>query len=188
MGMGNRVMGMGRRSLLIGMAAMALPWMARAQIGEGSTMTNVTELDWTYLADTVMGGVSEGTARMDDGAIRLTGTVSTANRGGFIQARLALPDGLPDTTTGLRLRVRGNGERYFIHLRTSATRLPWQYYQAGFDTGPDWADVTIPLSDFAPSGRLMSARISPANIRSLGLVAYGRDHQADVSLSEIGTD
>jgi len=149
-------------------------------------MTPVTDLDWSYLADTVMGGVSQGQARLEGGAIRLTGTVSTENRGGFIQTRTALPEGLPPGTTALCLRVRGNGERYFIHLRTTRTRLPWQYYRAGFETSSDWSDVALSLAGFAPSGRLMRARIAPEEVRSIGLVAYGRDHEADVSLSEIG--
>ena len=46
---------------------------------------------WVYLADTVMGGISEGTAQFEDQGtsqvIRLSGEVSTANNGGFIQVR-----------------------------------------------------------------------------------------------------
>jgi hypothetical protein len=84
---------------------------------------------WEYLADTVMGGVSEGRvsfAREDGAAFaRLEGQVSTANRGGFIQMRRKL-DAPPDGIAGLRLVVRGNGERYFVHLRTTGTALPWQ--------------------------------------------------------------
>ena len=49
---------------------------------------------WSYFADTVMGGVSEGSAKfVNNGsveAIRLTGQVSTANNGGFIQVRSCL--------------------------------------------------------------------------------------------------
>lgn len=149
-------------------------------------MTPASEFDWSYLADTVMGGMSQGGARIENGALRLTGTVSTANRGGFIQARTALPDGLPGDVTALRLRVRGNGERYFIHLRTTRTRLPWQYYQQAFATGPDWSEVTLPLSGFTPSGGLMSRSLRPDDVRSVGLVAYGRDHAADVSLAALG--
>jgi hypothetical protein len=149
-------------------------------------MTQADAVAWEYLADTVMGGVSQGGARMEDGVLRLTGTVSTANRGGFIQARTPLPDGLPEGATGLRLRVRGNGERYFVHLRTTRTLLPWQFYQAGFDTGPDWAEVTIPLSEFRASGGMLPQRIAPGSVRSFGLVAYGRDHRADVSLAAFG--
>jgi hypothetical protein len=149
-------------------------------------MTPATDFEWSYLADTVMGGVSEGQARIEGGALRLTGRVSTANRGGFIQARTEMPDGLPEGTTALRLRVRGNGERYFIHLRTTRTRLPWQYYQQGFETGPDWAEVSLPLSGFAASGRMMAGDVRPGEVRSIGLVAYGRDHAADVSLAAMG--
>ncbi len=149
-------------------------------------MTPAGDLEWSYLADTVMGGVSQGGAQMEAGALRLRGTVSTANRGGFIQARTELPTGLSPDASALRLRVRGNGERYFMHLRTTRTLLPWQYYQQGFDTGPDWAEVTLPLADFAASGRMMAGRIKPEDIRSIGIVAYGRDHVADVSVAALG--
>lgn len=149
-------------------------------------MTQATDFEWSYLADTVMGGVSAGQARVEEGALRLTGSVSTANRGGFIQARTEMPGGLPEGATALRLRVRGNGERYFIHLRTTRTRLPWQYYQQGFETGADWAEVLLPLAAFVPSGRMMAGAVRPEEVRSVGLVAYGRDHVADVSLSAMG--
>jgi hypothetical protein len=174
-----------RAVVLIAAAILARPAFAQGGL---PAMTPATDLDWSYLADTVMGGVSEGTARIEDGALRLTGTVSTANRGGFIQARTAVPQGLPENTTALRLRVRGNGERYFVHLRTTRTRLPWQYYQQGFDTGPDWAEVTLPFTAFTASGRLMSGTLRPAEIRSIGIVAYGRDHAADLSLQALGAD
>ena len=151
-------------------------------------MTPVTALDWSYLADTVMGGVSEGAARIEAGVLRLTGTVSTANRGGFIQARTALPDGLPEGTAALRLRVRGNGERYFVHLRTVRTVLPWQYFQQGFDTGPDWAEVVLPLAGFVPSGRGLAGVVRPEEVRSVGVAAYGRDHVADLSLAALGAE
>jgi hypothetical protein len=172
-----------RRAVL----AAAVLWAAPLRAGqEGAVMTPASDLVWSYLADTVMGGVSQGGARMEAGVLRLSGTVSTANRGGFIQARTEMPEGLPQGTTGLRLRVRGNGERYFVHLRTRLTLLPWQYYQQGFETGPDWAEVTLPLADFVASGRMLAGRIRPEDIRSVGIVAYGRDHAADVSLAALG--
>ena len=150
----------------------------------------VQDFSWTYLGDTVMGGVSQGQAELQnrDGAsvLRLTGTVSTENRGGFIQVRTALDDGLPNSTKGIRLRVRGNGEQYFIHLRTTSTRLPWQYYQAPFETSANWQIVDIPLDRFNASGSILPDQVKPDAIRSLGIVAYGRDHSADVSVQSIG--
>lgn len=140
---------------------------------------------YTLVTDQVMGGVSTGQARVmnRDGArhLQLTGTVSTANRGGFIQARVRLQDPLPAAAQGVVIRVRGNGERYFVHLRTRGTVLPWQYYQAGFDTADDWQDVYLPFTAFVPSGALLRATPRPDTVTSLGAVAYGRDHKADLS-------
>lgn len=89
---------------------------------------------WTYFADTVMGGVSIGDATFERDAsqsfVRLAGNVSTDNNGSFIQVRRSLLDRLPADTKGVRLKVRGNGGTYFVHLSNKGTRLPWQYYQA----------------------------------------------------------
>ncbi len=147
--------------------------------------------NWNFFTDQVMGGISEGQARVEEvagaRALHLTGSVSTANRGGFIQARLDLASPLSADAAGVVLRVRGDGQRYFVHLRTSGTVLPWQYYQAPFETTADWQEVRLPWSAFEPSGRMLRDVPKPEAVRSLALVAYGRDHEADVSLAEIGT-
>ena len=173
----------GRRAAILGGAALVLV-RPEATMGGTEAMTPVTDAEWSYLADTVMGGVSEGQARIEDGALRLTGSVSTANRGGFIQVRTEVR--APAEARGLRIRVRGNGEDYFIHLRTTRTRLPWQYYQARFATTADWREVTLDWADFTASGNLLRSRPAPEEIRSLGLVAYGRDPRADVSMVAFG--
>ena len=54
---------------------------------------------------------------------------------------------LPEEAQGLRLVVRGNAQRYFVHLRTGGTFLPWQYYQVGFDVTKGWAEVLLPFKD-----------------------------------------
>ena len=148
------------------------------------------DVSWTYVSEQVMGGVSEGGARIetaeDTSYLRLTGQVSTANRGGFIQARIALDSPPPPDAQGVLIRTRGNGEGYFIHLRTGGTVLPWQYYQAPFATTTDWAEVRIPFDAFKPSGAMLRDSLRPASIRSIGIVAYGRDHTADVSVAEVG--
>ncbi|HBG97580.1 MAG: CIA30 family protein [Rhodobacteraceae bacterium] len=176
-----------RRRRAIGLigAALAVPGTAWTE----AAMQPAADFDWSFLADTVMGGVSRGQARLESAGgvsfVRLTGTVSTENRGGFIQVRAPLPDGIPADAAGLRLRVRGNGERYFVHLRAAGLR-PWQFWQAGFDTGPDWRDVTLTWPAFAPQGGLPAGPPAAGAIRSLGLAAYGRDHAADVSLAALG--
>lgn len=168
-----------RRQGLIGL--LATPVLATPL--KATPMRSISDFTWRYAADTVMGGVSNGRGWVEDGVLRLTGTVSTANNGGFIQVRTDLPQGLSRST--IYLRVRGNGEGYFVHLRTVHSTRPWMSYRAVFETTQDWADVTLPLAAFAPSRDTMPARIALEDVRSLGLVAYGRDHQADLSVSHI---
>lgn len=142
--------------------------------------------DWRFFTDQVMGGVSTGSAQVIDGALVLSGRVSTQNNGGFIQARRGDVT-LPADATSLRLRTRGDGQTYYLHIRTKSTRLPWQYYQAAFTAPENWSEIDIPLSEFRASGVLLPKRVKPTAIRSIALVAYGRDHDANVSLSTIWT-
>lgn len=148
------------------------------------------ETRWRFFTDQVMGGVSTGRVefRQEDGRphARMTGRVSTENRGGFIQMRLDLASPPPEGTTGLRLVVRGNGQRYFAHLRTTGTILPWQYYQAGFDVTGTWAEVRIPLDAFKPSGSLLRRVPSAPALTSVAVVAFGRDHDAEIEVREVG--
>lgn len=148
------------------------------------------ETRWRFFTDQVMGGVSTGRvafSREDGQAFaRMTGTVSTANRGGFIQMRLDLATPPPEGTTGVRLIVRGNDQRYFVHLRTGGTLLPWQYYQAGFDVTESWSELRLPLDAFAASGGLLRSVPAPGSLTSVAVVAYGRDHDARIDVREVG--
>ncbi len=151
---------------------------------------NSPETRWTYVADTVMGGVSRGAVQFGteggESFARLKGAVSTDNNGGFIQFRHQLAEPAPAEARGIRLRVRGNGEIYFIHLRSKSNRLPWSYYQAGFETTAEWTEVRLPFSAFTPSGRLMRATINKDSLQSIGVVAFGRDHTAQIDVSDLG--
>jgi len=139
------------------------------------------ENHWSYVADGVMGGVSQGQLSFEDGAVRLTGQVSTDNNGGFIQIRRDLTGGLPADTQGLRLEVRGNGETYYVFLRTRGLSRVWHSYRHAFVAGPDWAEINLDLAHFEPSHADMPATFTPDQLIRIGLVAYGRDHEADLS-------
>jgi len=171
--------------LALSVALLASP--APAQMLEDFTGSSAD--GWRFISDQVMGGVSEGRSGVEvrggESFLRLTGTVSTENRGGFIQTRRDLPGGLPEGTKGVALRARGDGQQYFLHLRTTGTVLPWQYYQAPFTPGPDWGEIRVPLSAFIASGALLRATPRAGDVRSIALVAFGRDHRADVSLARI---
>jgi hypothetical protein len=145
---------------------------------------------WQFFTDQVMGGVSTGGVvfAQEDGKpyARMTGRVSTANRGGFIQKRRELASPPPAGTTGVRLVVRGNDQRYFVHLRSSGTLLPWQYYQAGFEVTEGWTEIHLPFEAFAPSGALLRRVPRAASLTSVAVVAYGRDHDARIDVQSIG--
>ena len=147
---------------------------------------------WSYVSDQVMGGVSEGSATMvtdrdnGDSYAHMVGSVSTANNGGFIQLRTSLSAGVDKNAAGVYIKARGNGQKYYIHLRTRGTMLPWQYYQGTFDVSDQWQVIRLPLDVFKASGSWIRKSALPKSIRSIGIVAYGRNHQADIQISEIG--
>ena len=169
------------------------PAMAEAPLSKDALIEDFTmqpETRWRFFTDQVMGGVSTGRvafSREDGQAFaRMTGSVSTANRGGFIQMRLELANPPPEGTIGVRLVVRGNDQRYFVHLRAGGTMLPWQYYQAGFDVTESWSEVRLPLDAFAASGGLLRSVPAPGSLTSVAVVAYGRDHDARIDVREVG--
>ena len=146
---------------------------------------------WELLSDTVMGGVSAGrmtreavAGRM---ALRLRGAVRLDNNGGFLQLALDLAPGggAVDASgfSGIAFSACGPAERYNLHLRTDAVTRPWQSYRAGFDIGPDWAEVTVPFSAMAP--HRLEAPFDPARLRRIGLVAIGRAFEADLAVADL---
>ena len=145
----------------------------------------VYENNWAYLADTVMGGVSKGGAEFAAGALRLTGQVSTKNNGGFIQVRTRIDPSETGDKTGIRIKVKGNGEIYYLHVRNASARLPWHYYTASFQTNEKWKDITIPFDEFEKSATFMPKKLKANTIKTIGLVAYGKDHNADVSIANL---
>ena len=145
----------------------------------------VYENNWAYLADTVMGGVSRGGAEFSAGALRLTGQVSTKNNGGFIQVRTRIDPTETLGKSGIKIKVKGNGDVYYLHVRNASARLPWQYYTASFQTSEKWKDITISFDEFEKSATLMPRKLKPESIKTIGLVAYGKDHEADVSIANL---
>ena len=144
---------------------------------------------WVYLADNVMGGVSIGSYEdmivASGKAIRLYGEVSTKNNGGFIQVRMPYSVNQLEKHKGIKIKMKGNGEEYFLHLRNRSSRLPWQYYQASFKSEPNWKEVNIPFEKFKRSSNFMKSVFDPNTIKTIGIVAYGKDHTADIIVSEL---
>ena len=144
---------------------------------------------WRYIADDVMGGISKGSVKfqsVEGGNIALLqGDVSTKNNGGFIQIRRALRNIDLKDAKSVKIIAKGNDQKYFVFLRTTGTVLPWQYYSAEFKVTDNFKEFILPINEFKKSGLLMADKVNPKNITSIGLVAFGRDHQAKLHVKEV---
>ena len=147
------------------------------------------EHEWTYIADNVMGGVSEGKVEFNlvDSNVYalLSGNVSTENNGGFIQIRRELKNIDLSKAKSIRVYARGNNEKYYIFLRTTGTILPWQYYSHQFTVNEEYNEFIMPIKDFKKSGTLLAKQVNPKKITSVAIVAYGRDHVAEIYVKEL---
>ena len=141
---------------------------------------------WQYISDRTMGGISDGQATLEQDEemffARLKGNVSTKNNGGFIQLRAGV-NLRNKNIEGIRIKVRGNNNEYYLHLR-SPRMLPWNYYTAKFYASEEWVVVDLPLSSFEYS-RDTTKSFNSSKIQSIGLVAYGKDFFAQVDLAEV---
>ena len=146
---------------------------------------------WVFFTDRVMGGVSSGKLEIgsEDGSkfYRMTGNVSTANNGGFIQfqADLSNISNTEEIFNGIKIKVRGNNENYQIFIRTNLTVLPWQYYSSEFYASNQWKEIELPFSSFKRSNFYQPKNINNTDIRTLGIVAYGKDYSADLNVGLI---
>ena len=146
---------------------------------------------WQYISDQTMGGISDGQAILEkDGEMlfaRLMGNVSTANNGGFIQIRTTFSFvdliNSDKNLLGVRLNTKGNGETYHIFIRTSEDRSYRDFYSATFTANDNWEIVDLPFNKF--KHRYSNKSLDGNDIRTFGIVAYGRDFFSDVSVSEI---
>lgn len=140
------------------------------------------ELPWGALDDVVMGGVSQSTFQIDltggenggpTGVFK--GVVTTANNGGFASIRtknFSEPEDL-SAYDGLELRLKGDGRRYKLVIRTSRD---WDTvgYTVIFDTVEGWQSVRLPFSSLRPIFRARTVidapPFDPSQIISLQLM------------------
>ena len=84
-----------------------------------------TPLAWYRLDDGVMGGQSCTRHDVVDGAgLRFAGTLDTRG-GGFASVRADFEGGLPESTTALRVRYKGDGKTYKVLLGNGQAGGPW---------------------------------------------------------------
>lgn len=153
--------------------------------------SRINRAKWEFVSDRATGGASAGkiefTKHDERPCLHLTGSVSARNNGGFIQARLSLISRRKSFDAGvfegIRLRVKGGGGPYAVHLRTADTKLRWQFYQAVFATNGKWQDVVIPFALFKPKS--LKNPLDTTSIRSIAVAATARGSRADIFVDEI---
>lgn len=146
---------------------------------------------WELIGDGVMGGRSTGSMTREslDGrpVLRLRGSVSLENNGGFVQIALNLaPDGSnidASPFSGIEIDVAGNGERYGLHLRTADISRPWQSYRQGFVAADQLTAVRLPFAKF--EAHRIDMPLDVTRVRRIGLVAIGRAFEADLSVAGV---
>ena len=146
---------------------------------------------WVLVSDRVMGGVSDGTMSREHiagrDAICMRGGVSLENNGGFLQIALDLGDAGREVDAsawdGIRLDVLGNDQTYNLHLRTADIKRPWESYRQSFDAPPTWTSVFLPFAGFKP--HRLDRPLRPSRLRRMGVVAIGREFEADIAIADI---
>lgn len=136
---------------------------------------------WQAVNDGVMGGRSSGAPRFDNGVMIFEGVINT-NGGGFSSLRAGVQDGLLSGQTGMKIRVKSDGRDYKLTLRTDAfyrgRRVAFQAPVPQTQLG-EWAEVTVPFLDLAPSifGRPLRGPVfMPEEARQVGIIiSDGKD-------------
>ena len=146
------------------------------------------EKNWEFVSDEVMGGLSSGKIELlsesNRAFVRLSGSVSTENNGGFIQFRSNF-DFNDDNYKGVRLKARGLPSEYFIHVRTKLLLLPWQYYSGKFKVTEQWETYEILFNDFKKSNFYQPASFKTSEIKSIGFVAFGKKFKPRLDIIEV---
>eukprot|EP00878_Enallax_costatus_P006301 GHUV01006605.1.p1 GENE.GHUV01006605.1~~GHUV01006605.1.p1 ORF type:complete len:707 (+),score=173.74 GHUV01006605.1:310-2430(+) len=165
---------------------------------DGKVILSPTDADsadrWGALDDVVMGGVSESSMVFDrtggeGGAAVLVfrGIVRTENSGGFVSVRCKNFQPVLDLSAyeGIQLRVKGNGLRYKMIIR-SDTNWDGIGYCRSFDTTDgEWQDIFLPFSEFIPTFRARTLRdgttLNPASVASVQLMLSKFEYDGELN-------
>ncbi|MDG2093849.1 MAG: CIA30 family protein [Phycisphaerales bacterium] len=131
---------------------------------------------WGVVVDGVMGGLSTGFVRQQDGNLSFTGETSLRNNGGFSSIRAGLPGGVLSGYDAVRIRVKGDGRTWILGVR-SQSGMGGDSYWTRFETRKgEWMTVTAPISEMEHHffGERIPGRISPRNIRGIEFYIYDK--------------
>jgi NADH dehydrogenase [ubiquinone] 1 alpha subcomplex assembly factor 1 len=130
---------------------------------------------WTTVHDTVMGGVSTGQVRIsDEQTMIFAGAVSLENNGGFASVRGECPTSDLAAYDGLHLRIRGDGRKYSLSIRTDLRVAAGAYYHDIETRDGEWQEIDVAWTDFRVRsfGRPIPGAppLNTRDIRSIGFI------------------
>lgn len=137
---------------------------------------------WGVVNDVVMGGLSAGRMSVARGIAVFHGRVSLENSGGFASVR-SIPRRFDlSGYDGLIIRVRGDGRRYRLRLKTDDD-YEGVTYQATFFTEPsEWTEPRLSFDEFSPvfRGRVLedAPPLDRARIRRVGFMIADKQEGA----------
>jgi Complex I intermediate-associated protein 30 (CIA30) len=170
----NQISGSGLDNL-IAVATTYLPSDRQLELFDFTHPTVDLQATWGAVDDVVMGGISESGIRLRAGSAVFSGNVSTENSGGFasVRTRNFEPALSLSNYQGIELRVKGDGQRYKLFVRTESK---WDGigYAHSFDTIADeWMTIQVLFKDLIPIFRAKTVSDAPldtSQIRSFQLM------------------
>lgn len=113
--------------------------------------------DWQVINDGVMGGLSLGNAQQAEQAVIFSGSLSTENNGGFSSVYRQIPQ-LPEKVTSVNIRVKGDGNRYQLRMRSRVMGEQIAYKIEFATQAGRLETISFNLADFKASfrGRLIN--------------------------------
>lgn len=140
-----------------------LPPLTKRQLFDFTQPNADLKQTWGAVDDVVMGGVSESSIRLVDGYAVFSGDVSTENSGGFasVRTRNFEPSLNLSNYTGIELRVKGDGQRYKLFVRTEPKWDGIGYAYSFNTSSTEWTTIHIPFKDLVPVFRAKTVDNAP---------------------------
>ena len=153
--------------LLVGHTAQA----GEKDLGQFGDAKEAAKL-WVAVNDTVMGGVSKGSARLNaDGHLVFFGELSLKNNGGFASIRTRNQDNLLAGNDTLNVRLKGDGRTYYLSLRDKDRAMAASHRFPIKTVKGKWIDVSADLSDF--NYTVFGRNIDKGELKSDQIVGIG---------------
>ncbi|ACJ28194.1 Conserved hypothetical protein [Shewanella piezotolerans WP3] len=119
-----------------------------SSVSQSAPFTIEPENSWNIINDSVMGGGSSSSVSYDNKVATFSGELSLDNNGGFASIRARLTTKVPAKATHVYIRVKGDGRKYQLRLRTDSN---WDAaaYSRTFNTKRDeWLTYQFSAAEF----------------------------------------